>query len=486
MARILIVSPDESQASLWSEAIHRAGMPTHRVADRDAALRQLAEETPDLILLDLAVNEGQGAAVCAAIRELDGGDLVPILLIGTGQEGVRNFGEALAEGADYYFEKPVEHGLLLDKIRSHVGVDREGSTMVGPPPVSSDAIRTLLDEPAVLEEPGDDEGMDFGEAVLSDRVEQMLDLGQSFADGLLPPAEPDGDTPPAEQIEPSGDPGLSANQLFGDISEETTEPSGGLLPPRAKEQEPEEAWREEEATEKPEQEEPAGEGDGFLQAPAEQKEKPARELRSLEDKLMASVEQSDSPKAEKELALMEREMELLKQVSTGEEQKKTDDPEISVQSVEFARTQAEPLGDDQQLLVARRQAESEARSNAREKARTMGEQEGLKEALTDAQEQAQEEALLEAAELAQRQARAAANEEAGRKVAQELAEQRLEEEKTRKEQAKRKEDQEAKRKEEEEAKRKEDQEAKRKEEEEAKRKEEEEAKRKEDQEAKRK
>ncbi|MBN2493846.1 MAG: response regulator [Deltaproteobacteria bacterium] len=218
MAKIWIIEPDPSLASSLSDAVMRAGMLVEVLSEGMEVLEALASDPPGLIVLDLSIGGNRGVDLCHAIRDSAGGDLVPILMLGTGQEGVASFGDALAEGGDYYFEKPVDPDQLISKIRTYVGVDREASTVVGAPPVSSTSADTS------------------GADALPERVEQMLDLGAAFKDGLLAPPQDPEPGQGSQPDEPSAPPGseapafqmptraqesssLLASQLFDDVDE---------------------------------------------------------------------------------------------------------------------------------------------------------------------------------------------------------------------------------------------------------------------------
>jgi CheY-like chemotaxis protein len=213
MAEILICAPEQGLADRIAESVRRTGLQAAIVAAGPPALARLAVRPPELIVLDLEIDEGRGLELCRALREAPGGDLLPILLLGTGAEGVQSFGDALAEGADYYFPKPVDTGLLISKIQTYVGGSLEA--------VASGA------SPAPAAE-------------LAARVERMMDLGASFRGGLLePPGGPDSQPPPIEpnvsgEAKPTPARSL-AEELFADVSGEVDayDPQAGLLPPSA-------------------------------------------------------------------------------------------------------------------------------------------------------------------------------------------------------------------------------------------------------------
>jgi len=164
MAKILVLVQNAGLASNLEEAVRSSGMTPVVVDQPEKFVASFQQEAPGLVILDLEVNQGGGLLFCHQLREAPGGELVPILLLGTGREGVRNFGDALAEGGDYYFDKPVDGLKIVSKIRTYVGVDTN--------PFGENLLSKNKNTPADL----------------SSRVAQMMDLGQAFNQGLLAPS----------------------------------------------------------------------------------------------------------------------------------------------------------------------------------------------------------------------------------------------------------------------------------------------------------
>ena len=160
MAAILVLSADEELAQDLAGAIGHTGLEAILEPSGAGVLELLSENPPALIVLDLSIDKSTGLDLCHTIRDSSGGALLPILMIGTGEEGVRTFGDALAEGGDYYFEKPIDLKTLISKIQTYVGVK--------PNPHR----QALADSPQKQSD-------------LAKSVEQLMDLGRSFTEGLL-------------------------------------------------------------------------------------------------------------------------------------------------------------------------------------------------------------------------------------------------------------------------------------------------------------
>src|SRR3954453_3672055 len=110
-ARILLVEDDADLRDAMSAALAADGPPAaggHRAdvaADGHAALGTLAEESRDLVLLDIALGPGpDGIEVCRRLRNADYDLSVPML---TARDAEAAVVLALEEGADDYVSKPV-------------------------------------------------------------------------------------------------------------------------------------------------------------------------------------------------------------------------------------------------------------------------------------------------------------------------------------------------------------------------------------------
>lgn len=80
-----------------------------------AALRVLQEEPIDVIVTDIRMPNGTGIDLLRAVRQMNA-DIQVILLTGYGQLSTAM--EAMEHGAFAYLEKPFDHQVMLDKVRS--------------------------------------------------------------------------------------------------------------------------------------------------------------------------------------------------------------------------------------------------------------------------------------------------------------------------------------------------------------------------------
>jgi DNA-binding response OmpR family regulator len=115
--RVLLVEDDAETRDLVAKALARAEIETATVADAAAALREVANDRFDVIVLDimLGASSASGLELCALLRK--GGLDTPILFL-SARGAVRARVEGLEVGADDYLPKPFALTELLARVRS--------------------------------------------------------------------------------------------------------------------------------------------------------------------------------------------------------------------------------------------------------------------------------------------------------------------------------------------------------------------------------
>ena len=112
--RILVVEDEESISQPFAEALRRAGFEAIVTATAAGALELAASAEPDLVMLDLALPDGDGRDVC---RELRRHSEVPIMMLtARGTEMDKIVGLEL--GADDYVVKPFSAAEVISRIRA--------------------------------------------------------------------------------------------------------------------------------------------------------------------------------------------------------------------------------------------------------------------------------------------------------------------------------------------------------------------------------
>ncbi len=117
MSASILVVDDEHNIVLSLEFLLRhAGFRVRTVSDGGAALAAIAQEPPDLVLLDVMIPGRDGYAVCQEIRGNPAWrDMRIVMLTAKGGDIQREKGLAL--GADAYVTKPFSNRDLVERIR---------------------------------------------------------------------------------------------------------------------------------------------------------------------------------------------------------------------------------------------------------------------------------------------------------------------------------------------------------------------------------
>ncbi len=112
--RILVVEDDDRVARGLVRALLRAGYRVVRAADVAEAYEAIAEQVPDLALVDMGLPDGHGSAV---VRRLRDHPATGVLIV-TAQDGETDRVVGLRAGADDYVVKPFSLAELLARIEA--------------------------------------------------------------------------------------------------------------------------------------------------------------------------------------------------------------------------------------------------------------------------------------------------------------------------------------------------------------------------------
>jgi len=115
----MIVEDDRSQTLFAESILRKAGMMTRMVTDPLAALDQLDEFRPELILMDLYMPACDGMELTAIIRERDAFVSTPIVFLSGEQNQEKHF-EALDSGGDDFLSKPIRPKHLISAVTNRV------------------------------------------------------------------------------------------------------------------------------------------------------------------------------------------------------------------------------------------------------------------------------------------------------------------------------------------------------------------------------
>ncbi|MFN0185261.1 MAG: adenylate/guanylate cyclase domain-containing protein [Aquabacterium sp.] len=115
--RVLVVDDVEKNARLLADVLGARGFRTRTALSGEAALALVAEEPPDLILLDVMMPGLSGYDVCRVLRADPRHALLPIVLV-TALDPATERVRGLEAGADDFLSKPVNQAELMARVRS--------------------------------------------------------------------------------------------------------------------------------------------------------------------------------------------------------------------------------------------------------------------------------------------------------------------------------------------------------------------------------
>ena len=118
---ILIVEDDADQLALADLRVTMAGYGVRTAESQAAMLRSMAEQgTPDLILLDVTLPDGDGFDILARMRTLPSFTSLPIVML-TAKTGPNDIVKGFMLGADGYITKPYSKEILATVIKHILG-----------------------------------------------------------------------------------------------------------------------------------------------------------------------------------------------------------------------------------------------------------------------------------------------------------------------------------------------------------------------------
>jgi len=128
---ILVVEDEAALVTLLRYNLEREGFRVAEARDGEEAMLQIAEQMPDLVLLDWMLPLMSGIEVCRQLRRLPETRRLPILMLtARGEEGDKLRG--LDAGADDYVTKPFSPSELIARVRAvlrRARPEREGETL---------------------------------------------------------------------------------------------------------------------------------------------------------------------------------------------------------------------------------------------------------------------------------------------------------------------------------------------------------------------
>lgn len=118
MARKILIADDEPNIVTALEfLLQKAGYDTRVARNGEEALRSIAAEPPDLVLLDVMMPVKSGYEVCRRIREHPQWAAIKVVMLSAkGRDA--EVAKGMAMGADLYVTKPFSTRELMEQIRA--------------------------------------------------------------------------------------------------------------------------------------------------------------------------------------------------------------------------------------------------------------------------------------------------------------------------------------------------------------------------------
>jgi twitching motility two-component system response regulator PilH len=115
--KVLIVDDSKTELMFMSNLLQQHGMTVRTAEDADEAMRRLADEKPDLILMDVVMPGQNGFQLTRSInRTPEYADIPIIICTSKSLETDRVWG--MRQGARDYITKPVNAAELMVKIKA--------------------------------------------------------------------------------------------------------------------------------------------------------------------------------------------------------------------------------------------------------------------------------------------------------------------------------------------------------------------------------
>jgi len=118
--KILVVEDEESLLKLESILLTSKGYEVRGVANGQEALDAIAEDPPDLVLLDIMLPKIDGFEVCRQIKEKEPTKHIPVIML-TAKKSREDMARGEKVGADWYITKPFKSAMVIETIQRFLG-----------------------------------------------------------------------------------------------------------------------------------------------------------------------------------------------------------------------------------------------------------------------------------------------------------------------------------------------------------------------------
>ncbi|UTW12238.1 response regulator [Marinobacterium rhizophilum] len=115
--RVMVVDDDAAQAELTARPLREAGMDLDVLTQPLDTLNRLRSFDPDLLLLNISMQQASGPEIAAILREEDRFAFLPILFVSAEKSAAKQL-IALGMGGDDFLLKPIRASALLAAVRA--------------------------------------------------------------------------------------------------------------------------------------------------------------------------------------------------------------------------------------------------------------------------------------------------------------------------------------------------------------------------------
>lgn len=122
-AKILVVDDEPANLALMEAMLAPLGYETILVANGKEALQIVAQEAPDLILLDVMLPEIDGFEICRRLKKEEATRFIPVIMV-TALHRLSDRVLGIEAGADDFLTKPVNELELTTRVRSLLRVKK--------------------------------------------------------------------------------------------------------------------------------------------------------------------------------------------------------------------------------------------------------------------------------------------------------------------------------------------------------------------------
>jgi twitching motility two-component system response regulator PilH len=115
-ARILVVDDSPTQLSLISAPLVAGGFEVVTASSGEEALRKVASDQPNLVVLDVVMPNQNGFQICRAIKNSPESKHIPVILLTSKNQPADKYW-GMRQGADEYLTKPFQPETLVSSVR---------------------------------------------------------------------------------------------------------------------------------------------------------------------------------------------------------------------------------------------------------------------------------------------------------------------------------------------------------------------------------